>query len=73
MRRVWFKHLREARGFTQKGLAHAVGATLRAVQNWEGGQRTPSRAKQFELAIVLGKSVLKHFDAECTERLEASA
>ena len=44
---------RRAKGLTQKGLAHAVGVTLQAVQGWEKG--TLPRADRLpRLAEVLG-------------------
>jgi len=67
MRRDWLKNARKRRGYTQSQVASHLGVALRSVQKWEGGERTPSRAAQFLLANLLGRKLLKQFDAEIME------
>lgn len=51
---AWLLQKRRALGFTQQGLAEAVGvATYRTVLNWERGMR-PSHASLRPLARALG-------------------
>ena len=49
-----FRATRKAAGLTQLELAERMGVTMRAVQHWEGGTKTISRA----MSILLGYVVL---------------
>lgn len=55
--RTWFKELRQEAGLTQLGLAKALNVSERAVQQWEAGERTPSRKRLKALAALLGAAV----------------
>jgi len=37
------KQTRQALNLTQKEFAAKIGCSYRSIQNWEGGQRKPSR------------------------------
>lgn len=44
-----------AAGLTQEQVARRLNLSLRAVQGWYGGTRTPSGAKLVGLALLFGK------------------
>lgn len=48
------RHLREAAGLTQAGLASKAGLSLRTIQSWEQGRRAPVSPDFFKLAAALG-------------------
>lgn len=59
--------IREARakaGLTQQELAEQVGVTLRGLQAWEQGSRTPRMDGLSALALALGKPVAYFFEPE---------
>jgi len=63
-RRDWLKDLRERAGLTQLATAGRLGVTLRAVQQWEGAERDPSRENVFALAREFGQDVIEGFQRE---------
>lgn len=62
--RPWLKVARKAKGLTQTALAKALGVSLRAVQQWEGGETAPARETMFRLEALLGPDVAAGFRAE---------
>jgi transcriptional regulator with XRE-family HTH domain len=51
------KQFREKAGLTQVELANKAGLSLRTVQGWEQGRRSPVSPDFFKLADALGVSV----------------
>jgi transcriptional regulator with XRE-family HTH domain len=50
------RQLREKGGLTQAALAERAGLSLRTVQSWEQGQRSPVSPDFFKLVKALGAS-----------------
>lgn len=63
---VKLKELRQKLGFTQKEFAERYCLELRAVKNWEQGERLPDRSSQTLLAMI-------DEDPETSARLISSA
>jgi transcriptional regulator with XRE-family HTH domain len=59
------QRLRESAGLTQAGLAEKAGLSLRTVQSWEQGRRSPVSPDFFKLIQALG--------VDCREFAEAPA
>lgn len=63
------RRLRAERGLTQKELAQACLVTVRAVQQWESGARSPRADTLYgPLAAALGSEVVLRFEAEWRTR-----
>ena len=58
------RHLREARGLTQKDLSLQVGVSRQAINAIETGKYDPSIRLAFALARFFGKSVEELFQEE---------
>lgn len=56
------KRFRETRGYTQEELAHRVGVTMPALQNWEYQKKWPKAESIDRLAKVLGVSISDLFE-----------
>ncbi len=56
------KRFRESRGFTQEELAHRVGVTMPALQNWEYEKKWPKAESIDRLAKVLNVTVAELFE-----------
>lgn len=68
------KEAREARGWTQEQLAHALGTTQQTIQRWESGTVSPKTSKILEISEALGITVSYlfglHNDESDTHELE---
>jgi transcriptional regulator with XRE-family HTH domain len=63
------RRLRAERGLTQQELAQACRVTVRAVQQWESGTRSPRSDTLYgPLAAALGSEVVLRFEAEWRTR-----
>ena len=58
------RHLREARGLTQKDLSLQVGVSRQAINAIETGKYDPSIRLAFALARFFGKTVEELFEEE---------
>ncbi len=56
---LMLKTLREKAGLTQEKLAKQAGLSLRSIQNWEQGHRTPRAQIVLALARAIGVPVEK--------------
>ena len=55
---------RTAKKLSQADLAKAIGATRRAVQFWEAGDRTPRLGNLVQIADVTGRDLAWFFEEE---------
>lgn len=65
------KRLREAAGLTQAGLAEQAGLSLRTIQGWEQGRRSPVSPDFFQLARALGVTCESFADCEDVADVQA--
>ena len=61
-----FKRARQATGLTQEAAGAVIGATRRAVQEWEGGRRNCPHAKLALFLMLTGVAARPHSERSST-------
>ena len=61
-----FKRARQATGLTQEAAGSVIGATRRAVQEWEGGRRNCPPAKLALFLMLTGVAARPHSERPST-------
>jgi len=66
--RIWFKQIREEKGFTQEELAAKIGKTRQHIGLIENGVVAPSVEVAKKIAAVLGFNWTRFYDDDSNER-----